>query len=227
MRAIWRIGRQEVRYAWRNRAVAVLAVVFSLLMASAAIVGQVRFDSDTAQRARHQAIVGEQFRDQPDRHPHRVSHYGFLVFRPRAPLGFFDSGVESYGGTSIFLEAHRQNTANFSPAAQGGSGERFGELTVALVLQMFVPLFIFGVAGVAVTREREAGTLPLLLCQGVSWACVLWGKLLGALLMVGTLIVPGLVLSLTWLVVRASATWSTDVIARRHAGGHGVLAART
>ena len=214
MTIVWRIARHDFRSAWRNRAVAALALALTLLAVSAAIVGQARFDTDAAQRHRYQQMVGEQFRDQPDRHPHRVSHYGFLVFRPRAPLGFFDSGVESYGGTSIFLEAHRQNGANFSPAGQGGSNERFGELTLALVLQMFLPLFVFVVAGVAVTREREAGTLPLLSCQGVSWGQVLWGKVLGALLIVTAVLMPGLVVSLLWVAVRASTEWTTDLVVR-------------
>lgn len=211
---ITRIAVHEWRTAWRSRVVAILAAALTLLAASAAIVGQARYDSDSTQRARYQQMVGEQFAEQPDRHPHRVSHYGFLVFRPRAPLGFFDSGVESYGGTSIFLEAHKQNTANFSAAAQAGSSERFGELTLALVLQLFVPLFIFGVAGVSVTRERESGTLTLLLCQGASWPAILWGKLAGALLIVGTVLAPALFVSVAWLVLGSGTAWTTDMTVR-------------
>jgi ABC-2 type transport system permease protein len=211
---IWRIATHELRSAWRSRVIAALAVALTLLAASAAMVGQARFAADNQQRARYQQMVGEQFESQPDRHPHRVSHYGFLVFRPRAPLGFFDSGVESYGGTSIFLEAHKQNTANFSAAAQAGSNERFGELTLALVLQVFVPLFIFGVAGVSVTREREAGTLPLLLCQGAPWSTLLWGKLWGALLMVGVVLAPALTVSLGWLALQSGTDWTIDLMLR-------------
>lgn len=222
MRIIWRIATQELRFAWRTKATAALAVVLTLMAVTAAVVGQARFDTESAQRDRYQQLVGEQFREQPDRHPHRVSHYGFLVFRPRAPLGFFDSGVERYAGTSIFLEAHRQNTANFSVAAQGGSSERFGELTLALVLQVFVPLFIFGVAGVAITREREAGTLALLLCQGASWPAILFGKLTGSLLVVGLVLAPGVLLSLVWLSRAAGVAWTGDLIARAGvlAGAH-------
>ena len=150
-----------------------------------------------------------------------MSHYGYLVFRPRAPLGFFDSGVEGYAGTSMFLEAHRQNSANFSAASQAGSGERFGELTLALVLQFFVPLFVFAVAGVSVTREREAGTLALLLCQGASWGAVLWGKLVGVLLAVALVVAPGLLLASGWLAADAGAAFGADTLAR--AAGLGLL----
>jgi ABC-2 type transport system permease protein len=213
MKAVWRVGLLEWRLAWRSRAVALLAVTVTALAAAAAVAGQSRYAADDAQRQRYQRLVGQQFDDQPDRHPHRVSHYGYLVFRPRAPLGFFDGGIETYAGTSIFLEAHRQNSANFSGASQSGGGERFGELTPATVLQLFLPLFVFGVAGVSVTREREAGTLPLLVCQGASWPAILWGKWLGALLIVGAVSVPALAVSLGWLVV-AGASWTSDLVAR-------------
>lgn len=194
----WAVARHELRLAWRDRAVLALGAVLTLLLVVATAVSTARHNTEAAQRARYQQLVGEQFQSQPDRHPHRVSHYGYLLFRPRAPLGAFDSGVERFAGTSVFLEAHRQNSANFSDASQGGSGERFGELTPALVLQLFVPLFILVVAGTSVTREREAGTLALLLSQGTPWGTVLRGKLLGSALVAAVVLVPGGAAALTW-----------------------------
>lgn len=211
---IARIARQELRAAWRTRTTAALAVVLTLLTLTATVVGHARFDDDARQRARYQHMVAEQFEAQPDRHPHRVSHYGFLVFRPRAPLGFFDSGVEGHAGTSIFLEAHRQNTANFSAAVETGTGGRFGDLTPAMVLQLLVPLFIFAVAGVAVTRERELGTFTMLLVQGVPWRRVLLGKLLGTLLVVLVVLLPGWTVTLVWLSTRAGVVWNADLLGR-------------
>lgn len=213
------VARHELRVAWRDRGLVALGVVLTLLLAASAASAWARYASEARQRARYQALVGEQFAAQPDRHPHRVSHYGYLVFRPRAPLGAFDSGVERFAGTSLFLEAHRQNTANFSDASQGGSGERFGELTPALVLQLFVPLFLLVVAAVSVTREREAGTLALLLSQGTAWRTVLRGKWLGSMGTAVLVTAPGVALVLGWLAWRVAAGmdgtaavgWSTVV----------------
>lgn len=203
-----RIAWQEFRVAWRSRAVIALAAVLTLLTVTAAMVGEARFTTDRIQRARYQALVGEQFADQPDRHPHRVSHYGYLVFRPRAPIGFFDSGLESFAGTSLFLEAHRQNSANFSGAAQGQ--DRFGELTLATVLQLLLPIFIFATAGVSITREREEGTLALVLCQGASWSHLLWGKLAGTLLTLVAVLAPGLLAAGGWLALRSGPVMDAD-----------------
>ena len=66
--------------------------------------------NETEQRDRYQAMVDRQWVEQPERHPHRVIHYGFLVFREQAPLEFVDPGVSDYAGTSLYLEGHRPET---------------------------------------------------------------------------------------------------------------------
>lgn len=211
---IRRIATNDLRAAWRARVVPVLAGLLTLMLLGAAMVGHARAWADDEQRRRYQDMVTEQWVTQPDRHPHRVAHYGFLVFRPKAPLSFFDAGVDSYTGTSLFLEAHRQNSANFSDATQSDGTRRFGELTMAMVLQLFVPLLLFVIAGVAVTREREAGTLWLQLCQGVAWRDLLWGKALGGLLLVVVLVTPGLLVAGAWLASTTSTAWSVDTLQR-------------
>jgi ABC-2 type transport system permease protein len=216
-----RIAWHEIREAWRSRVLLALGTTVAVLVLGAAIVGVARHAADDAQRARFQDLVAEQWQTQPDRHPHRVAHYGFLVFRPRAPLGFFDTGLESFTGSTIFLEAHRQNSANFSEAAQADGTRQFGELTTAMVVQLLVPLLIFAVAGITITREREHGTLWLLLCQGASWTTILWGKLTGTLATILCLVAPGTLLAGAWLAVRHDA-WNGDAVVRAGllAGAH-------
>ena len=135
--------------------------------------------SETEQRARYQALVERQWAEQPDRHPHRVIHYGFLVFREEAPLAFFDPGVGAYAGTSLFLEGHRQNTASFGDARHATALLRFGRLTPAAVLGLLLPLLVVAAGFASVSRERERGTLRLLLAQGATPAQIMAGKALG------------------------------------------------
>jgi len=87
--------------------------------------------------------VRERWEANPDKHPHRMAHYGYVAFREQHPLSFFDRGLDSYVGNAVFLEAHRQNTVNFSTASLSTSLLRFGELSGALVLQALLPLLIF------------------------------------------------------------------------------------
>jgi len=61
--------------------------------------------------------VRERWEANPDKHPHRMAHYGYVAFREQHPLSFFDRGLDSYVGNAVFLEAHRQNTVNFSTAS--------------------------------------------------------------------------------------------------------------
>ncbi len=159
--------------------------------------------SETEQRDRYQAMVDRQWVEQPERHPHRVIHYGFLVFREQAPLEFFDRGVSDYAGTSIYLEGHRQNTANFGEARHSTGMTRFGRLTPASVLALLLPLLVVVAGFAAVSAEREGGTLGVLLTQGATPTQILAGKVLatgavGALatlpvaLAVGVMAGPGL-----------------------------------
>ncbi|MFN8000223.1 MAG: ABC transporter permease subunit [Acidobacteriota bacterium] len=167
---ITRIATNEIRHSLRNRSLWIACVSIATLLLLSAIIAQQNQNKLNAQRNEYQQRVRSNWLEQPDRHPHRASHYGYLAFRPKAPLSFFDPGVDSYAGTSVYLEAHRQNTANFSEANHSGGMLRFGELSPALVLQLLVPLAIFFLGFASITSERESGTLPMLLAQGVKMA---------------------------------------------------------
>jgi len=123
--------------------------------------------------------VRERWENNPDKHPHRMAHYGYVVFRSKTPLSFFDQGLDSYLGNIIFLEAHRQNSVNFSNVSQSSGLLRFGELSTGLLFQLLLPLLIFFWGFASVSDEREKGTLKLYLTQGVKWKEVLFGKSVG------------------------------------------------
>lgn len=81
-----------------------------------------------------QQLVEQQWQQQPNRPPHRVAHFGHYSFRPPSALSFFDIGVKNFLGNSIFIEAHRQNSANFANDFDASSLLRFSELSVANIL---------------------------------------------------------------------------------------------
>jgi ABC-2 type transport system permease protein len=217
---LWLVARHEMRLAWRGRVLLVLTLVATLLLSVAATLSAARLGRDADARARYQVMVAEQWRDQPDRHPHRVAHYGWLVFRPIAPLALFDPGVERFTGTSLFLEAHRANLSNFTDATESDGLLRVGDLSPAMVVQLMLPLFVFVVAAVSVTREREQGSLGLLRCQGASGAAILGGKLVGALGAAVAVMVPGLIVTglvLAW--AGGFSGWSIDASLFARVGG--------
>ncbi|HEY8608470.1 MAG TPA: DUF3526 domain-containing protein [Noviherbaspirillum sp.] len=177
--SVARIAGEELRAMWRNRVTLVALMLGLLLALTASVVGYEHRRTVEADRERYQAAADQQWQAQPDRHPHRVVHYGHYVFRPLTPLAFFDTGVDAYTGHMLYLEGHRQNTANFSDARQSSVLLRLGLPTPAFVLQTLLPLLIAFLAFGCITRERERGSLRLLLVQGVSPARILCGKLAG------------------------------------------------
>lgn len=179
MSAATLIAREEWRVLARNRAGLIAGALFVLLILVASFTSLERRSAIEADRERYQSSVDETFDAQPDRHPHRMVHYGQFVFRPIAPLAFFDAGVDSFTGNTVFLEGHRQNSANFAEARQSSLLLRFGQLTPAFVLQTLAPLLFIFLAFASVAREKERATLKLMLSQGVGGRSVIAGKLLG------------------------------------------------
>jgi ABC-2 type transport system permease protein len=193
------IAQKEVVSILRDRRFVVLSVLVLSLLLAATLVGRRAAAALQQERTAAQHTVDEQFHHQPTRHPHRVAHYGSFAFRPPAALNFLDTGIDSFTGAVVFLEAHQQNSVNFSPAQQASSLLRFGELTVAFVLQTLVPLLIIFLCFSAFTEERETGTLKLLLSQGLTMRQVAWGKIIGYGQAVALVVGPALFLAATLL----------------------------
>lgn len=204
MNAVARVCRNDLIGMVRNR-VAVVAIILTILLSIAAALTSIAHrDANAAMRARFQAEADKRFDGQPARHPHRVVHYGHFVFRVPPALAAFDPGVDAHTGNSIFLEGHRQNSANFGDVRQSSLLARFGALTPAFVLQILAPLVLIFVGFGAIVREREAGTLRQTVAQGLRAHQLVVGKLF-ALLTAATLLgAPGGV-ALCWLVLKEDA----------------------
>lgn len=219
---LWRVVRTELTRLGRSGTFTVLGLLLAALVATSGLVAWRAERAYEAQRRRYASTVDEQWAAQPDRHPHRVSHYGYLLFRPRSPLSVFDPGVTAHTGSTLFLEAHRQNSMNFAEAAQGDSPLRFGSLSMAVVLQLLVPLVLFVVAAGAVAREREEGTLALVRSLGVSWTVWLGGKTLALVAATLAVVLPGMLVVAAGLAISGAGGWTADAWARSAAlaGAH-------
>ena len=175
--------------------------VFNILLLFALMAAFLNLQEHQHTVAHHGEEVRESWENNPDKHPHRMAHYGYVAFREKYPLSFFDYGMDSYLGNAVFLEAHRQNSINFSQASLSNSLVRFGEISAALILQLLVPLLIFFWGFALIAGERESGTLRLVLSQGVEWKELILGKSLGLFSLTLTLFAP------TVLVVAILLLW--------------------
>ncbi len=182
--------KKEFLSAFRDVRLQVAGGLLILLMLTAVLVGkqgqkQIRLD-----RERAQATMYERWVNQGEKHPHSAAHYGSFAFKPKPVLSFFDLGLDNYTGISVFLEAHKQNEIMFSAAQDSNAMTRFGEMTIALILQVLFPLLIIFLTFNIFSREREEGTLKLVHAQGISMKQLFFGKVWGTYLMVLMIYLP-------------------------------------
>jgi len=190
------IAKEEWRQ-WRRSRLAMLSlIVFSMLLIFTTALTLLEAQDARHERLHQQEQAEQTFHGQPDRHPHRMVHYGHYVFRAPPPLAIFDPGVDAVTGQSMFLEGHRQNSAMFADARAEARTGGFGLLSPAKVYHFFLPLLIIALGHGVVLREREARTLGPLLSQGVSGTRLYRGKLLALLALIGILSLPALFSSL-------------------------------
>ncbi len=169
------------------------AIVGALLLVS---LGSGFVETRRAERAHSAAreTAREHWESQGEKNPHSAAHYGIYAFKPRLPLSFLDRGVDPYAGTSVWLEAHRQNDFLMRPAQDATAGQRLGALTAAQVLQILVPLLIILLAFGALAGEREQGTLRQVLATGISRRDLALGKAIGVAGALALLVFPAAVL---------------------------------
>lgn len=190
MRKVLFIIKKEVKSALREKLILALGSIIVLLLGVALYAGYLSYQQQRAIIAEKQHEKREEWLNQGDKHPHIAAHYGTFVFKPKTVLSLFDFGLDAYTGTSVYLEAHYQHEFMFRPAQDHSSMIRFGELSAALVLQVLVPLLIIFLCFSSFTRERESGTLKLLLSQGVSFSELICGKVIANGVMLLGILLP-------------------------------------
>jgi len=207
------IAKQFFKTALKNKAVLVLTVLIGLMLVMATVMGWNHYRHQQELRSNYQELVRKQWEGNPDKHPHRMAHFGHFAFRPKHPLSFFDFGMENYTGVSLFLEAHKQNTVNFSEAGFSTGILRFGEISIAMILQVLVPLLLVFLGFGTVSTLRENGTLKMMLCQGVSWPELIAGKAMGLTYVAFVLYAPvTLATVLLWAFLSGNQASADDVL---------------
>jgi len=178
MKQIWLISQSEWQYWLRSQLALSGGLIFLLLIIVTSAVTTVRMEGEIHKRIHHQTEAEDTFLSQPDRHPHRMVHYGHYLFRTPAPLAIFDPGLDAVTGQSIFLEGHHQNTVMFAESSASADLGGLSWLNPALVYQLFAPLIIILLGYGSIARERENAVLGSLLAIGISGPKLIAGKAL-------------------------------------------------
>lgn len=204
MTQVLTIAAGEWRYWLRSHLALSGAILFIALMIVASLLTVFRVEAESHARAQQQTEAEETFLAQPDRHPHRMVHYGHYVFRSPTPLALFDPGLDSVTGQSIFLEGHRQNTAMFAESGASANLGGLAWLNPALIYQLFAPLVLILLGHSSIVRERETAVLAPLLALGIKSRTLVFGKALALLSCTGFLLIPLLISGLIAIVLGAS-----------------------
>lgn len=203
---IWSVAKDEWRYWFRSKLAISVLVIGVILTFSSVLVTAFKMHELSHNRQAMQNTSEQTFMDQPDKHPHRMVHYGHYAFRTPSPLSMLDPGVDAHTGNSIFLEGHRQNSAMFAEQKQGTGLTTLGNLSPAFIVQVLAPLLLILIGYSAVSRERESQTLSFMVAQGTSIYTLILGKGL-ALLSVVFLIVFPLSLSGVFAIFQGESPW--------------------
>lgn len=183
-RQVFLIAGKELKSMARQNSLKVLFVIIIVLLSFALYAGHIAYKQQMVMVEKAQKERRTEWLDQGDKHPHIAAHYGTYVFKPKTLLSLFDFGLDTYTGTSVYLEAHYPHEFMFRPVQGYGNMIRFGELSAALVLQLLLPLLIIFITFQAFTKEKETGTLKLLVSQGVSIRSIYLGKVLAYFLII-------------------------------------------
>lgn len=189
------ITRKEWADLWQDSRLRWTAVVLYSLFLIALLTGVRYYQTQSAETADAQKETYGQWLQQGKKNPHGAAHFGFYAYKPLSPMAILDKGLESYLGQAVWLEAHNQNEVKEREATDAGSIVRFGYLSVGFVFQFLFPLAIILLGFNLFSKEREWGTLPLLLASKTSSSAILKGKAMALYSLALLLFIPMLLIS--------------------------------
>jgi ABC-type transport system involved in multi-copper enzyme maturation permease subunit len=151
--------------------VATVLILFSLYTGSGAY---------TAARGEYQATEALSRRELENRRNYfEVSQFGVKVARQPSPLSAVATGVSSALGRSARVRPQQQPEFAPPPLADTPVLAVLGELDFAVVVRVFLSLFVLLLTYGAIAGEKESGTLKAVLANPVPRTQLLIGKVVG------------------------------------------------
>lgn len=208
------IARHFIRTVWNGKVIVPIYTIWIVLILYAVATGYATYAKQNELRKNYQVMARKSWDANPDKHPHRMAHFGSFAFRIKHPLSMFDNGMESYTGNAVYLEAHKQNTANYSEASFSTGLLRFGEISLGMLLQTILPLILFFLGFNAVAQQRENATLKILVSQGAGFKQIIWGNSLGLFVVGVAFLLPVLMATGAMIAVQKNTGTDTGLLVR-------------
>jgi len=189
----------ELRILLRDPFCLALLACFSAGLAWASWNSYVHWSNFSKQQSELQSDAREHWLSQPTANAHMATHVGQTVYKPISPLAGFDPGAVSEFGSAIFVQSHHQTSAKKPLTYDEVDLLQNETYSPAVLLELFGPLLIIVLGIASIAREKEGGTLSILLTTGSAWPAIAAGKGLATLLALLVVAMPGLLLlALPW-----------------------------
>lgn len=198
------IAKKEIRSSFRNRQLYIVTAIIWLLLLVAALGGYKNYKSTSDNREQASKMFRHEWEEQKA-NPHSAAHFGTYLFRPQTFVSLLDIGINNFTGTTYRVEAHAQHDLDSSQAEASDIAMRLGELTVALIFQILIPLIALFLAFSSITGEREQHTLKMLYMQGVKPIHLLIGKIAGNYLLLLFFVAPAILFMVGCLLLNFSS----------------------
>jgi ABC-2 type transport system permease protein len=208
------IAGHFIKTVWKGKMIVPIYTVWLALVLYAIFTGYATYTRQNQIRSEYQGRARKSWEANPDKHPHRMAHFGSFAFRIKHPLSMFDNGMESYTGNAVYLEAHKQNTANYSEAGFSTGLLRLGEISMAMLLQTVLPLILFFLGFNAVAQQRENATLKILISQGAAFKQIIWGNSIGLFVVGAAFLLPLLTGTVSVIAIQHSAAAGSGLFMR-------------
>ncbi|HEX8553788.1 MAG TPA: DUF3526 domain-containing protein [Sphingomonas sp.] len=182
-------GKDRVELRRDRRLLVAVLLVIALALAAVGATWM-RVADHARDRAAATAMERASWLGQGARDPHSAAHFAQWAFRPIDAPALLDPAATPYAGTATWLEAHARNPAAFRPAEDRAATLDLGEMSAGWVLQTLGPLLAFLLGAGLVARERERGTLRLMLASGAPAALLVRAKAAGLLGTVALIALP-------------------------------------
>lgn len=163
---------------WRSGIFALMMCIVGAIGLGTAVIEYRAWSQEQAERAALQAQETAQWLKLEDTHIHKAAHRGYFVIRDLPPGIILDRGVWDFGGSAIWLEAHRRNAPRLRAADAAGLIARGSPRGIGPVLLWLMPLLIAVLTHGVIAGERARGSLAFAVSSGASPSAIVTGKAL-------------------------------------------------
>ena len=169
-----------LRHEWvgfaRSGVLALMLSVVGGLGVAVAVLEYRGWGEEHAERNELRAQERAQWLGLEDTHIHKAAHRGFFVVRELPAAVVLDRGVWDFGGSAIWLEAHRRNAPRLQAASSAAQVSRGLPRGVGPMLLWLVPLLCVVLLHGIVASERARGSLAFAISSGASPFVIVVGK---------------------------------------------------